>query len=117
MAKLRDDLVSRRQFLGHAAAASALIGCASASEPLIPVAELHRRAQQEGALNLYGGGPMAAFVGAARLFEAAYPGIKVTIASGFSNELSPRIDAQLASGSVEADIAILQTLQDFDRWQ
>jgi ABC-type Fe3+ transport system substrate-binding protein len=108
---------SRREFLYGAALAgsAALLGCAGTEAPEDD-AELYRKARGEGGLNLYGGGPMAAFQNWSRQFEAAYPGIKVEIASGFSNELSPRIDKQIAAGAVEADLAILQTLQDFDRW-
>jgi ABC-type Fe3+ transport system substrate-binding protein len=101
---------NRREFVIGAAAAG-LIGCASDTH-----VDLYPAARREGQLNLYGGGPAAAFTNWARQYETAFPGIKVNIASGFSNELSPRIDAQIASGKVEADVAVLQTLQDFDRW-
>ena len=102
---------SRRVFLAGAASAG-LLGCASDDRE----ANLYPKARSEGQLNLYGGGPAALFTNWARQYEAAFPGIKVNIASGFSNELSPRIDAQIAAGRLEADVAVLQTLQDFDRW-
>src|SRR5258708_18103599 len=107
-------LSSRRVFLhGAAAAASAaVVGCAAADTE----GDLYPRARSEGQLDLYGGGPTAAFTNWARQYEAAFPRLKVNLVSAFSNELSPRIDAQIAAGKVEADVAILQTLQDFDRW-
>ncbi len=111
MAVERHGAASRRVFLAGAASAG-LVGCASVERQ----ADLYPRARSEGQLNLYGGGPAAAFTSWARQYEAAFPGIKVNIASGFSNELSPRIDAQIAAGRLEADVAVLQTLQDFGRW-
>jgi ABC-type Fe3+ transport system substrate-binding protein len=81
------------------------------------LADLYRRARQEGALTLYGGGPAAWYTDWAAQFQATFPGIAVSLVGGFSNQLSPRIDQQIAAGRMECDIAILQTLQDFARWK
>jgi len=37
------------------------------------------------------------------------------LVAGFSNQLAPRIDEQIARNRLEADVAVLQTIQDFER--
>lgn len=81
------------------------------------LAELYRLAREEGRLNLYGGGPAALYATDAKLFEEKFPGIKVTIRGDFSNRLTGLIDSQIKQGKMEADIAVLQTIQDFVRWK
>src|SRR5215813_10241605 len=81
-----------------------------------PVQDLYDKAKQEGALVLYGGGPTSLYEVPARAFEQKYPGIKVTIHSGFSNVHNERINQQLKAKKVDADLAILQTVQDYIRW-
>jgi len=46
-----------------------------------------------------------------------YPGIKVTIHAGFSNVLDERINQQLESKRLDADLAILQTVQRLTKLQ
>jgi ABC-type Fe3+ transport system substrate-binding protein len=79
--------------------------------------ELYAAARQEGALAFYAGGPTAPWEAFSKDFTARYPGIKVSITGGFSNVLDRQIDAQLAAGKLETDLAIFQTLQDFVRWK
>jgi len=79
--------------------------------------QLHALARQEGNLVVWGGGPAAGHEAAARAFEQRYPGIPVTVTAGFSNMLDRKIDAQLQSGRIEADVVILQTVQDLVRWK
>jgi hypothetical protein len=74
--------------------------------------KLYARARQEGALTLYGGGPAVWYTDWTEQFKIVFPGIAVTLVGGFSNELTPRIDQQIASGRMECDVTILQTLQD-----
>lgn len=78
---------------------------------------LYAAARREGHLNYYGGGPIATHKGALDAFSRAFPGIEIDPTAGFSNQLTPRIDAQIASGRMEADLAVLQTIQDFERWR
>ncbi len=78
---------------------------------------LYEKAKAEGVLVLYTGGPTAPWEAAAKDFSARYPGIAVSVTGGFSNVLDKKIDAQLASGKLEADLAVFQTLQDFVRWK
>jgi ABC-type Fe3+ transport system substrate-binding protein len=89
----------------------------SADAPDGTLEKLYVRARQDGALNLYGGGPAAWYVDWAEQFKIAFPGIAVNFVGGFSNEITPRIDQQISSGKIECDVTILQTLQDFARWK
>lgn len=109
---------SRRRFLQRSAAALGALSSAPflrAAEPELEA--LYRAAREEGSLSFYGGGPMAVHRRSADAFSQAFPGIKVEVAAGFSNVLAPRIDAQIAAGRLEVDVAMLQTLQDFERWK
>src|SRR5579863_2618987 len=78
---------------------------------------LYAKAKSEGALVLYTGGPTAPWDAAIKEFSARYPGISVSVTGGFSNVLDKKIDAQLAAGKLEVDMAMFQTLQDFARWK
>lgn len=78
---------------------------------------LYGQAKSEGALVLYTGGPTAPWDAAAKEFSARYPGVNVSVTGGFSNVLDKKIDAQLAAGKLEVDMAMFQTLQDFVRWK
>jgi ABC-type Fe3+ transport system substrate-binding protein len=78
---------------------------------------LYEKAKNEGALVLYAGGPTAPWDAAAKDFSARYPGVAVSVTGGFSNVLDKKIDAQLAAGKLEVDLAVFQTLQDFVRWK
>ncbi len=78
---------------------------------------LYENAKSEGALALYTGGPTAPWETTAKAFSARYPGITVSVTGGFSNVLDKKIDAQLAAGKPEVDMAVFQTLQDFVRWK
>jgi ABC-type Fe3+ transport system substrate-binding protein len=79
--------------------------------------ELYEKAKLEGELVIYGGGPTSLYEVPARAFEQKYPGIKVTIHSGFSNVHNEKINQQLKAGKLDADLAILQTVQDYIRWK
>ena len=92
-----------------------VLGCASA--PVPTEQELYEKAKLEGALVIYGGGPTSLYEVPARAFEQRYPGIKVTIHSGFSNVHNEKINQQLKAGTLDADLAILQTVQDYLRWK
>jgi len=78
---------------------------------------LYKKAKAEGALVLYAGGPTAPWEAVAKNFSARYPGVHVKIAGGFSTELVKKIDAQAKARKPEADLALLQTLQEFVRWK
>src|SRR5262252_3494860 len=93
------------------------LGCAAVAPPAPSMEELYDKAKLEGELVIYGGGPTSLYEVPARAFEQRYPGIKVTIHSGFSNVHNEKINAQLKSGTLDADLAILQTVQDYIRWK
>ena len=67
-------------------------------------------------MSAYLQGPPQVYAGFVSAFEAKYPKVKVRITSG-RYDLMPKIDAQIAAGVMEADLAILQTTQDYVRWK
>src|SRR5882757_9925026 len=77
---------------------------------------LYERAAAEGEVSAYLQGPPQVYAGFVNAFEAKYPKVKVRITSG-RYELMPKIDAQIAAGAMDADLAILQTTQDYVRWK
>ena len=77
---------------------------------------LYERAAAEGEVSAYLQGPPQVYAGFVTAFEAKYPKIKVRITSG-RYDLMPKIDAQIAAGKMDADLAILQTTQDYVRWK
>ncbi|EGR44826.1 uncharacterized protein TRIREDRAFT_69679 [Trichoderma reesei QM6a] len=50
-------------------------------------------------------------------FEKRFPGITLNITVDLSKYLDGEIDQQLFNGNIHVDSIILQTLQDFPRWQ
>jgi ABC-type Fe3+ transport system substrate-binding protein len=78
---------------------------------------LYQAAKYEGALNLYGGGPAASYIARAKKFEQRFPGIAVNVVGGFSNRLTTQIDEARKAGKPHADLAMLQTIQDFVKWK
>lgn len=79
--------------------------------------ELYEKAKAEKELIIYGGGPTSLYEVPALAFETKYPGIKVTIHSGFSNVHDAKINQQLKDKTLDADLAILQTVQDYIQWK
>src|SRR5277367_732049 len=79
--------------------------------------ELYQQARLEKTVVLYGAGPTGSHDRWIKEFEQAFPGVTVAFTGGLSPELNKRVDAQLAAGRIETDIAILQTIQDFARWK
>ncbi len=108
---------SLRQFAAAAASICAISVLGQTAAHAQSMQELHDAAKLEKELVIYGGGPASLYEVPARAFERQFPGVKVTINSGFSNVLDRRIDEQLRAGKLEVDLAILQTVQDFIRWK
>jgi ABC-type Fe3+ transport system substrate-binding protein len=78
---------------------------------------LYERAASEGQVSAYLQGPPQVYASFVHAFEAKYPKVKVRITSG-RYDLMPKIDAQIATGKpMDADLAILQTTQDYVRWK
>ncbi|KDO22956.1 hypothetical protein SPRG_11803, partial [Saprolegnia parasitica CBS 223.65] len=82
------------------------------------VSQLYKDAVMEGGnLVVYHGGDFAgqqAFV--ADAFRAAFPKVNLTMVVDYSKYHNARIDNQLATNSLVADVVALQTLQDYPRW-
>lgn len=122
-------MVDRRQILvgGSLAAAGVVVGPpgnAAAAGAVVreegkSLERLYREARAEGGtLTVYAGGDTANQQdGNKAAFEAAFPGITVTMVVDYSKFHDARIDNQLATGTLVADVVQLQTLQDFPRWK
>src|SRR5262249_3574814 len=107
-----------RYLVALAAVSLSVVACV-AEPPRAPqgMQELYEKAKLEGELVIYGGGPTSLYEVPARAFEQRYPGIKITIHSGFSNVHNERINQQLKAKKLDADLAILQTVQDYIHWK
>src|SRR5215813_5723388 len=79
--------------------------------------ELYARAKAEQTVVLYGAGPTGSHDRWIKEFEQRFHGVRVTFTGGLSTALNKKIDAQLAASKMEADRAILQTINDFARWK
>ncbi|WP_175782784.1 ABC transporter substrate-binding protein [Burkholderia anthina] len=80
---------------------------------------LYRQALGEGGtLTVYAGGDTRdANLPIADAFEQRFPGIRIRILTDLSKFQDARIDHQIETGHVTADVVHLQTVQDFDRWK
>ena len=78
--------------------------------------ELYEQAKAEKTLVLWGAGPAAGYESAVKTFEQRFPGIKVSLAGGFSNVLNAKVEEQIKARKVETDLLIFQTVQDFVNW-
>ena len=100
-------------FAVFGAASISLCGLAHAQS----MQELYDKAKLEKELVIYGGGPTSLYEVPARAFEQKYPGIKVTVHAGYSNVHDEKINQQLKTKTLDADLAILQTVGDYIRWK
>jgi ABC-type Fe3+ transport system substrate-binding protein len=110
--------VSRRRFINTGIASGGTLclsslGARGASDLDV----LYSEAKREGRLNYYGGGPTKTHQRAIDEFSKSFPGIEFNLVAGFSNQLTSRIDEQIARNKIETDVAVLQTIQDFERWK
>lgn len=80
--------------------------------------ELHTAALAEGGrLIVYAGGDTAGQQdGMKKAFEDRFPGMTLDIIVDYSKFHESRIDFQLTTETLVPDVAQLQTLQDFPRW-
>jgi len=79
--------------------------------------ELYQKAKGERTLSLYAAGPSDPYRRWIDEFQKQYSGVTVSFTGGLSNGLNSKIEAQLATGTMETDLAFFQTLQDFGRWK
>ncbi len=84
-----------------------------------PLQQLYQDAVAEGGhLVVYAGGDAKdQNDGLVQAFQQQFPDVKLTLVTDLSKYHDARIDNQLTRGRLEPDVAQLQTLQDFDRWQ
>jgi len=117
--------IHRRTVLGLAAAVAVPSLAAAVPQQPAPevetrsLDELHRAAMAEGGrLVVYAGGDVPdAGVPVEKSFMQRFPGMQARVITDLSKYHDARIDQQLARGRLECDVAVLQTLHDFDRWK
>jgi ABC-type Fe3+ transport system substrate-binding protein len=100
-------------------AAPAIHAQAGGVDEKAALARLYAEAKQEGGdLVVYmGGDAPGQWDALANAFDAAFPGVKVDLVVDLSKYHDARLDNQHARHALVADMAILQTVQDFDRWR
>lgn len=81
--------------------------------------QLYQRALKEGGeVTVYAGGDTPGQQdGIKQAFEKRFPGVKLNVIVDYSKFHDARIDNQLATHSLAADVVQLQTLQDYPRWK
>jgi len=92
---------------------------AGASGEQAKLQALYRQAEADGGeVTVYMGGDKPGqwdFI--AKAFAAQFPGVKIHLVTDLSKIHDARIDNQIATHDQVADVAVLQTVQDFDRWE
>jgi ABC-type Fe3+ transport system substrate-binding protein len=96
---------------------AASLACCAAAARAESIDELYEKAKLEKALVLYGAGPTGSHDRWIRDFQQRFPAVTVALTGGLSTALNKKIEQQLASKAMEADLAIFQTIQDFGRWK
>ncbi len=83
------------------------------------IPELYQAALQEGgALTVYAGGDEKNQQDSTiQAFKAAFPNINLNLTVDLSKYHDSKIDQELAAKDLKVDVAMLQTLHDFDRWK
>ena len=84
-----------------------------------PIGALYADALKEGGtLVVYSGGDEKNQLDALKGgFAQAFPGVNIDIQVDLSKYQDSRINRQLEQGNLEPDVALLQTLHDFDLWK
>jgi ABC-type Fe3+ transport system substrate-binding protein len=108
--------MDRKKMLGLTLSAPFAATAAGRVEAAVQMDALYERARAEGALSLYTGGAAGNSTATVKAFKARFPGIDVTVNGDYSNITDLKIDRQLRDNAVECDVASLQTVQDFVRW-
>jgi ABC-type Fe3+ transport system substrate-binding protein len=106
----------RRAARGPVALIAALVLCCAFGHAET-LDELYTKARAEKSLVIYAGGPVSNYEPLAREFESKFPDLTVSIEGGFSNVLNQKIEQQFSDRSLQADMVLFQTAQDFVRWK
>ena len=103
---------------GAHAAVTAGAGTAQATEAQRLQALYARATDEGGRLTVYmGGDAPGQWDQVAQAFSATFPRMQLRLVTDLSKYHGPRIDNQLATGRPVADVAVMQTTHDFDRWK
>ncbi|KAF4548948.1 Hypothetical protein D9617_24g016620 [Elsinoe fawcettii] len=105
--------------LALVASIGAVSVAAARSSEIRNISDIYAAAQKEtGTLQVaWGGDEKSQSAGIAQAFQSAFPLIKVNFTSDLSKYHDGRINRQLQGGDFYADVAIIQTLHDFDIWK
>src|SRR6185312_1467983 len=105
--------------VSYAVADASTTATAGASGEQATLQALYRQAGADGGeVTVYMGGDKPGqwdFI--AKAFAAQFPGVKIHLVTDLSKIHDARIDNQIATHDQVADVAVLQTVQDFDRWK
>jgi ABC-type Fe3+ transport system substrate-binding protein len=106
-------------FADSSTGAAASSSAATTARETAQLKQLYAAAQAEGGkVTVYMGGDKPGqwdYIG--EDFTAAYPNMAAHVITDLSKVHDARIDNQLANGDLVADVAILQTADDFERWK
>lgn len=100
-----------------AGAVSFVALCCSASVGAETVDQLYAMAKAEKRLVMWAAAPTESYERAARAFEQQFPGVIVSLVSGFSSVLKARIEDHARTKEDEIDLVIIQTVQYFILWE
>lgn len=106
-------------FAGTADATTSTTPASTTARENAQLKKLHAAAKAEGGkVTVYmGGDAPGQWDWLAKAFTTQYPDMKINIVTDLSKVHDARIDNQIATHHQVADMAILQTTQDFDRWK
>jgi len=112
-----NNVTAHSNLLRIPALLAASLACCALEARAESMDALYEQAKLEKTLVLYGAGPTGSHDRWIKDFEQRFPGVTITFTGGLSTSLNQRIERQLVSGTMEADLAILQTIQDFGKWK
>jgi ABC-type Fe3+ transport system substrate-binding protein len=121
--RIRSKRIAAALALALTATASSIMATAparaTAPSEQDQLAALYAKATAEGGqLTVYmGGDAPGQWDALSNAFTAQFPDVNLHLVTDLSKYHDARIDNQLANHDLVADVAILQTTQDFDRWE
>src|SRR5262249_40445289 len=108
----KNDVTARSNLSRIATLLAVSLACGPLEARAESMDALYEKAKLEKTVVLYGAGPTGSHDRWIKDFEQRFPGVTVALTGGLSTSLNQRIERQLASGTMETDLAILQTIQD-----
>jgi len=91
-----------------------LLGFSALAAPLLPLAATTARAEPSGSLVLYTSQLEPDAARTVELFQKRYPQVKVEWIRGGTNQIMPRLRAEIAAGAPKADVLLLADSLTFE---